>query len=145
MHTFGWPIAGLVLCCRHTLKLSIFLIMPGSCIAPCFNIHSSICSGRTSPTSTCLLRYRSNLTYSVKNSLIPQRIQCSLLVCAMVPCIDFHSLNRYLSSPAKRQTPGNQRWSPASLSSYLSRGIGGRSRRPPVMSRALSQLICWNP
>lgn len=60
--------------------------------------HSSICLEPPLPTSsTCFLRDHSNVTYCVKNSLIPQRIQGSLLVFPTVPCSDLPSLHKYLT------------------------------------------------
>lgn len=105
MHTFGSPL----LPARTALFPSFQSCQAFIYIAPCFNIHNSICLKQTSPASfSHLLRYCSNVTYSMKNPLVPQGIQCSLLVFAMIPCIDLHSLNKYwplsqlLSTPARK-------------------------------------------
>ena len=107
-------------------------------IAPCFNIHNSICLKQTSPASfSHLLRYCSNVTYSMKNALIPQGIQCSLLVFAIVPCIDLHSLNKYwplsqsLSKPVRRGVR------------LLILGIPHSSCRPCCEQRPLELCLWW--
>ena len=139
MHTFGSPwLFSPLLPARTALFPSFQSCLAFIHIAPCFNIHNSICLKQTSPASfSHLLRYCSNVTYSMKNALIPQGIQCSLLVFAIVPCIDLHSLNKYwplsqsLSKPARRGVR------------LLILGIPHSSCRPCCEQRPLELCLWW--